>query len=38
MEVQGTVYIGDIPTVEPKVTKDFEQILDWAQKTKTLRN
>jgi pyruvate,orthophosphate dikinase len=32
----GTVFIGEIPTVEPKVTKDFEQILDWAQKTKTL--
>ena len=23
----GTVFIGEIPTVEPKVTKDFEQIL-----------
>ena len=33
---EGTVYIGEIPTVEPKVTKDFEQILTWAQKTKTL--
>ena len=32
----GTVFIGEIPTVEPKVTKDFEQILEWAQKTKTL--
>jgi len=32
----GTVFIGMIPTVEPKVTKDFEQILEWAQKTKTL--
>jgi pyruvate,orthophosphate dikinase len=32
----GTVFIGKIPTVEPKVTKDFEQILEWAQKTKTL--
>ncbi len=32
----GTVFIGDVPTVEPKVTKDFEQILTWAQKTKTL--
>ena len=32
----GTVFIGEVPTVEPKVTKDFEQILDWAQKTKTL--
>ena len=32
----GTVFIGMVPTVEPKVTKDFEQILEWAQKTKTL--
>ena len=33
---EGTVFIGEIPTLEPKVTKDFEQILEWAQKTKTL--
>ena len=33
---EGTVYVGDIPTVEPKMTKDFEQILAWAQKAKTL--
>jgi len=33
---QGTVYIGEVPTVEPKVTKDFEQVLSWAQKAKTL--
>ena len=33
---EGTVFIGEIPTVEPKVTKDFEQILAWAQKTKIL--
>ncbi|NIM26562.1 MAG: pyruvate, phosphate dikinase [Nitrosopumilaceae archaeon] len=32
----GTVFIGQVPTVEPKVTKDFEQILNWAQKTKSL--
>ena len=32
----GTVFIGEVPTVEPKVTKDFEQILDWAQKAKVL--
>ena len=32
----GTVFIGEVPTVEPKVTKDFEQILDWAHKTKVL--
>jgi pyruvate,orthophosphate dikinase len=33
---KGTVFIGQIPTIEPKVTKDFEQILDWSQKIKTL--
>jgi pyruvate,orthophosphate dikinase len=33
---EGTVFIGEIPTVEPKVTKEFEQILEWAQKIKTL--
>lgn len=32
----GTVFIGEVPTVEPKVTKDFEQILEWSQKTKVL--
>ena len=32
----GIVLIGEVPTVEPKVTKDFEQILGWAQKTKAL--
>ena len=32
----GTVFLGEVPTVEPKVTKDFEQILAWAQKTKVL--
>ena len=32
----GTVFVGEVPTVEPKVTKDFEQILEWAQKAKKL--
>ena len=32
----GTVFIGEVPTVEPKVTKDFEQILNWAQKAKKI--
>ncbi|AFS80964.1 pyruvate phosphate dikinase [Candidatus Nitrosopumilus koreensis AR1] len=32
----GIVLIGEVPTVEPKVTKDFEQILVWAQKAKSL--
>ncbi|MDH3340406.1 MAG: pyruvate, phosphate dikinase [Nitrosopumilus sp.] len=32
----GSVYIGDIPTIEPKVTSDFKQILEWAQKAKKI--
>ena len=32
----GLVYIGDVPTVEPQVTKDFQTILSWAQNTKKL--
>ena len=32
----GTVYLGDVPTVEPKVTKDFSTILSWANSIKQL--
>jgi pyruvate, orthophosphate dikinase len=32
----GTVFMGEVPTVEPKVTKDFQTILSWAQNTKRL--
>jgi len=32
----GTVFIGNVPTVKPKKTKDFETILGWAQKIKKL--
>jgi len=32
----GNVYVGDIPTIEPKVTSDFRQILEWAQKAKKI--
>jgi pyruvate,orthophosphate dikinase len=32
----GIVYIGDIPTTEPKITSDFTQILEWAQKAKKI--
>ena len=32
----GIVYVGNIPTVEPKVTEDFKTILSWAQKIKRL--
>ena len=33
---RGIVFIGDVPTVEPKVTKDFQTVLSWAQKVKQL--
>ncbi len=32
----GIVYIGDIPTIEPKITSDFKQILEWSQKAKLI--
>jgi len=32
----GTIFIGEVPTVEPKVTKDFQTILSWAQYAKQL--
>ncbi len=32
----GIVYIGDIPTIEPKITNDFKQILEWSQKAKKI--
>jgi len=32
----GIVYMGDIPTIEPKITSDFTQILEWAQKAKRM--
>jgi len=32
----GVVYIGEVPTVAPQVTKDFQTILSWAKSTKKL--
>ena len=32
----GTIFIGEVSTVEPKVTKDFQTILSWAQNVKQL--
>ncbi len=32
----GNVYLGEIPTIEPKVTADFKQILQWAQEAKNI--
>ena len=32
----GIVYIGDIPTIEPKITSDFKQILEWSKSAKKI--
>lgn len=32
----GAVYLGDVPTIEPRITADFKTILEWAQKTKKI--
>ena len=32
----GAVHIGDIPTIEPKITEDFKRILEWSQKAKKI--
>jgi len=32
----GVVYIGDVPTVQPQVTKDFQTILSWSKSRKKL--
>ena len=32
----GNVFLGEIPTIEPKITQDFKTILDWAQKAKKI--
>ncbi|NDF29503.1 MAG: pyruvate, phosphate dikinase [Nitrososphaeria archaeon] len=31
---QGDVFLGEVPTIEPKITQDFKTILDWAQAAK----
>ncbi len=32
----GNVFLGEVPTIEPKITDDFRTILRWAEKTKRL--
>ena len=32
----GSVFIGEVPTIEPEITKDFKTVLDWAQKAKKI--
>jgi pyruvate,orthophosphate dikinase len=33
----GNVYIGQIPTIEAKITGDFEKFMSWADKYRTLK-
>lgn len=32
----GIVFIGAVPTIDPKFTQDFKTVLNWAQKTKKI--
>ena len=32
----GTVFLGEIPTIEPEITDEFRTILSWAEKIKRL--
>jgi len=32
----GTVFLGEVPTIEPKITDDFKTILSWAEKTEKI--
>ena len=32
----GIVYLGNVPTIEPRITEDFKTILNWSQKAKKI--
>ncbi|MBM3910569.1 MAG: pyruvate, phosphate dikinase [Thaumarchaeota archaeon] len=32
----GEIFVGEIPTVEPKITEDFKTILSWSEKIKKI--
>ena len=32
----GSIYLGHVPTIEPRMTDDFRQVLGWAQDTKRI--
>ncbi|MCA9820449.1 MAG: pyruvate, phosphate dikinase, partial [Nitrosarchaeum sp.] len=32
----GSVFIGEVPTIEPKITQDFKTVLEWARKAKKI--
>ena len=32
----GSVFIGEVPTTEPKITQDFKTVLEWARKAKKI--
>ncbi|MFN3653850.1 MAG: pyruvate, phosphate dikinase [Candidatus Nitrosotenuis sp.] len=33
---EGSVYLGQVPTIEPQITSDFRTILEWAKKAKKI--
>ena len=32
----GEIFVGEVPTVEPKITEDFKTILSWSEKIKKI--
>lgn len=32
----GQVFVGEVPTIEPKITRNFQTLLGWAREAKTL--
>lgn len=32
----GRVYVGEVPTIDPEITKEFQQLLQWAEQIKRL--
>jgi pyruvate,orthophosphate dikinase len=32
----GKVYLGEVPTIEPEITEEFQQLLQWAEQVKRL--
>ncbi len=32
----GAVYKGHVPTIKPRITRDFERVLEWSQKAKKI--
>lgn len=32
----GAIYGGEVPTIEPKITRDFGRVLEWSQRAKRI--